>query len=532
MRNNNVSRDFAAFSTPTEDKKKHRKISKDTTIEIDTPVIIAVASVLVAIILIALVITIVALSNKNIEYKDNTFICYEDADGSYRLARNGKVLKEFFTDEIELTVASDNSFTYVTSPADEGYNVYLLNGSKLELICEGVEDVLAYAEFEPGVVYITHGRTAYWYDGAEVLLTGNDTRAKNVIISPDGSAIAYNCPRPNSDLYALYLYIAAEGTPEQIGAGKDSLTPVAVSDKGEYVVAYALNPTDNITKELYAITEGDRYRISGISGSFENVTYVNADSSEIVFTTSTGTDSNAHSYVYNCKNTGARKNNSAYDIGAGVSIPQISDSDIARLDTVKKCYFRNTTKRSTFYVNKKYETNNISSFLGQFNTDESYFYFINDNKKVLCKMEIKNGKGKVAESVAYDVTDFYITEKGNIYYLDAYLELNFYKLSQEKPVRIATDVTKMNFYEYANTLYFENYDALDVPSALKTTEGSDGKAFKLGKIEMTSLPTITNPNSKKTFAYFEDEKTGEYLIFYTYNGSSFKQIATANDIEE
>ena len=156
-----------------------------------------------------------------------------------------------------------------------------------------------------------------------------------------------------------------------------------------------------------------------------------------------------------------------------------------------------------------------------------YFYFINKQKEALVKLELSSGD---ASSISSDVTDFVITEKGNIYYTDGYGDLNFFKLSKDRPTRISSDVTKFCFYDRSNTLYFERKGSVEVNEVYRTTEGSDAEKVEFGKTEITELPTITNEYSKKSYAYSIDKETGNYLLFYTSTGSSFKLVSECAEI--
>ena len=73
-------------------------------------------------------------------------------------------------------------------------------------------------------------------------------------------------------------------------------------------------------------------------------------------------------------------------------------------------------------------------------------------------MEISNGKAKSVKMIDYNVKSFCITEKGNVYYLNEFGDLHFYKESQGKSVRFASEVVNIQFYTYKNTLYFDSVD--------------------------------------------------------------------------
>jgi len=522
--------DFNSFSSSASSKPKRNKPPKrDMTFEINTrSLIIAVASIVAAVLLIILVSSVVSLSNKSIKFENNAFICYKDAEGSYHVSKNGRDIDELFFGETTLTPASDNSFAYITVDTEDGYDVYVLDSGRPKLVCDNVQRVVAYAEFEPGIVFIQNGRLSYHFDDADTVLTSSDEDPENVVVAPDGSAIAYNVEnKNNAEILSLYVYHTDDTAPHMAAAASESLVPVSISEDGKYVLAYKKNGE---AKELYSVHEGESFKIEGVSGSFDSIIYKNTTDTEVVFTAKAD-DAKTNTYVFNCKNTGARKGTNATHLASGKSLPQVADAKIVRLDTIRKTYFANLDEKRTFYVDKKYRTTAIAGYLGEFTPDLDYFYFVNEQKQVLCKMEVHNGKTESASSIAYDVEDFKVTEKGNVYYVDRYFDFYFYKLSKEKSSRLASDVLDISFYDYSNDLYFEKYVTEDSSLAYTTSEGADADELKFGKVQITSIPELTNVYSAKTYAFVENDDD-TYTIFYTSNGRSFKQIATGVTFED
>ncbi len=524
--------DFRSFSSSgysKEPRRSQKPPRRTMTLEVSgRSIAIAIASILAVILVIILAVILLTSGSDNIEYRNNAFSSYKTIDGSYRVSMNGKVMSTVFENEVELTPAKDNSFAYVVTEVGEKENVYILDGGKLKLELEGVDDVLALADFAPGIVYSMGGRIEYSYDDTTVSLArNNDSTPKNFVISPDGSAMAYTIKNKNDQsIDDLYIYTSKQSAPEARSSGKASTIPVSVSNGGEFIVAYAINGD---AKELYLVVENERHKINDVNGIFNEITYQNADGSEILFTTLVGKE--YHSYIYNC-NKMKKKSNSAFDLGAGFSVPQIDDPSIACLETLKECYYQNITNEISFYVNKKYETNAIATYLGVFDPDMKYLYFINDEREVLVQLEVNKGEGEAASSIATDVKDFVITQKGNIYYIDGYGDLYFYKMSKAKPDRITSDVTKLNFYDCANDLYFEKIDSVEATGTYKTSEGSDHEDFEFGKQKLKTLPIFTNKYSKKTYAYYYNEEKDNYILFYSSNGRSFKKIAECEKIDQ
>jgi len=526
--------DFNSFSSSSKPKKGGRSPKKDTTIEINLhSLIITVVSILAAIILIVFISIIISAANKNIKYSNNTFLCYEDSDGNYVVLKNGKPIRDVFADKTTLVPASDNSFAYITVETSEGIDVYLLDGSRAKLICDNAKEIQAYAEFEPALVYIKDERSVYYYDGAETIITSGSGTASNVVISPDASAVAYIAPsRSKPDVSALFVYTAEAERSEEITA---NAAPISVSNKGKYVLAHTADPKDTDKKDVYAVVDlKASYRINSLNGYFGEVLYKNSNETEIVFTT-VDENGQTHTYVLDCNKLSAKKSNTAYYLGTGKSVPQVTNKKIVRLDTVKKSYFRNVEELKTFYVNKKYEKLPVADFIGEFDPELKYFYFINTNetdkgKDRLCRMEISNGKAKSIKVIYSDVKSFCVTEKGNVYYLDIYFDLYFYKNSQDKSTRVANGVENIQFYTYKNTVYFDLTDADDVTAVYSSTEGSDRELVKFGDKTTAEIPVFTNSYSKYSYAYYEDSETGDTVICYTSNGKTFKKAATTANL--
>jgi len=529
--------DFEAFSSspssrPSPAQRPPRRTPPNrvpVTLEIPGRTLLIAAGVLVGIILlIILCVSLLSGSANAIEYEDNAFASYIDTDGSYRVAMNGKTLDKKFENEVTLTEAADCSFAYVVSEVDGATNVYTLKAGKLELLCEEIDKPIAFCEYKPGVVYKYGDRIEYSFDGTETTLSKkNDALPENFVISPDGTALAFTI-KGDSDINNLYLYTEEMATPKALSNGAKNTIPVSVSNGGEQVVAYT---EDGEVKDLYLFVGTEDYKINEIMGSFDSLVAKNADSTEIVFTTKR--ESDYYTYVYD--STELKKDITvAHYVSNGYAVPDYVDGKIATPATFKKTYFKNVTSPMTVYINKKYEHHDIYNYIGQIDPEGKYLYVIVSHlDNTLAQIELlgeNNGKETNNKTViGTDVTDFIVTEKGNIYYIDGYGDLYFYKLSKGKPTRITNDVTALMFYTYANELYFERVDSVEENGIYHTSEGSDHEQLKFGKTEIKHSPTVANPYSKKSYAYYYNKDEDTYSLFYTSNGRSFKQV---NDCKE
>ncbi len=539
-RNSSETDDFGSFETArsTQDRARRttppKKKSSRGTVTLEIPgkkVAIAAAAVIGVIFFIIILASLMLSGSKDITYEDNAFATYQDIDGTYRVAMNGKTERTAFDREVILTPAKDNSFAYVIADMGEAKNVYIYNNSRLKLLCEGVDEILALSDYEIGVVYKLEDRVEYYFEDSLTSLTGrDDPDPQNIVISPDGSTIAYTLKNSNdASINDLYVYNSENSSPKALSSGKVSTVPVSVSDKGEHMVVYRQNG-DN--KELYLITDNDSLKISDVEGAFDSLIYQNFDATEIVFTTKYLNE--YRTYVYDC--TKIKKDvTSAHLISRGYAVPQFTNKEIQAPETFEKCYFKDVTSSLTIYLNKKFEAIKISDYLGEIDPDGRYLYIINEQRgNMLIQIELLGERfSKVngnAVPIANEVSEFVITQKGNLYYTDDHDDVYYYKLAKEKPTRIKKDVGDIMFYSYSNVLYMEQETADEKNEIYVTSEGSDPEKIKFGKTELTELPTLSAPHSKKTYAYYHDETNDNYMLFYTANGSSFKLVSECENI--
>lgn len=528
MFNSADSDDFNSFSsTSGADRRKAKKPNNKKSFEITPKTIIIAAASVVAVILIVLLASLMLGSGSDgVKYKDNAFVCYQVAEGEpYYVSMNGKQIDESFEGIVSLKAAADNSFAYlVEANSEEGTNVYIIADGKAKLVIEGATRCFDFADFAPGVVYESDGRVRYYHDENDAALKQN-TLTDNFAISPDGSKVVYtvlNADKP--DTVDVYIYTNEETVSKTLTTG---ILPIAVSNSGKYILGYSMDINDGAAKRLYVVAENEKFKIEGIKGSFDEIIYENADGTEFLFTATEAVTEGLRqrTYVYNC-NEFKKDNKTAYLIGSGKCTPQITDPSIARLETVKDCYFQNIEGERSFYVDDKYSTSSPfnKKVLGQFDPNLKNFYYIDDNDN-LCKLPVKDGKTKDYEKIAEDVKSFVVTNKGNIYYIDDDDGLRFYKVSTEKSTSVKTDVDSFSFYEYANELYFERLESMDADTAFQSNEGSESEAVMFDNRKVVVSPKFTNTYSKKTYAYFYDESNNTYSLFYTSNGKTFKFVA-------
>jgi len=149
-----------------------------------------------------------------------------------------------------------------------------------------------------------------------------------------------------------------------------------------------------------------------------------------------------------------------------------------------------------------------------------YLYYVNEDTE-LYQIDLKDEKYDPIR-MTEDVIEFYITEKGNIYFLESDGTLRFREANKKKNNRIAEDVLDISFYRYANTLYFTKDEAVNI---FMTKEGSAEENVKMDSAQVTALPRFTNANGKQTYAAYYDVDDGG-KIFFTSNGKKFKMVTS------
>ena len=515
---NSESDDLKAFANshrpnraPNKSQKPSKKNEKVFEFNFKT-MLIAVAAVVALILIVALVFVAANSSGRDIEKENNTYISYSKG-GIYYLAVNGTVLEETFENEIELVPALDNSFAYVFENTPDGYVAYILEKKKLtEAITSPVDEIIAYADLEPGIIYKDGNNVNYHSNDNDDIITRNDATASNFIISQDASAVAYTVSsESNANESKLFMY--ANGVRQSYAT---NMVPVAVSKGGKHLYAYGISSSDFVTKNLYLIKTLDEEKTS-IDSNFYSTNALNIKGDELVY--SVITEKGYQTKIYNAKKE------KTVSVGGGICLPMMTGNTI-KLATFKSTVFENTyipegadrSNSATYFVNNAYKSEKISKYNGALNSDGDVFYYI-DVEDTLCSIEIGKKNAKIDE-IALGVVDFVITEKDSLYYLDDSKYLWFDNPSSGKR-QIETQVSDISFNIYSNTLYFE---IIDDEYIYSTEEGSGKVVVEFAKDEIDSIPGFIDNGLKRTFTLIYDEPGSTYSIYYTSTGKSFKLI--------
>lgn len=488
--------------------------------------IIGIAAAAAVLLLVLLIVGAALFSSKDITYENNAYIAYADGDGKYHVAVNGKTLDMEFEGEVEVIPAADNSFAYVIDDGLEGKLVYLLKGKKLEPIISSstpAMNILATASLKPGVVAEYDDRYSLYTDSIDgeriVKKTGN---AQNFFISADASTVVYTAVPSNTENGASRrLYVYQDGSSEPI---RSSAVPVAVSHYGDYV--FASSEKSDGTTVLYVITTKDMepYQISNSTG-FTAINAMNRKGNEVLFRVSNGETTST--YFYRFKKGGEGESTRLRD---SILTPLSSDGNVAVFDTFVGAYLSASNEAGddggVYYLNKEYTAQPVAKVQGQFSPDGKYFYYIHPTTSLLKQVDLKDDNFNDKTIYKDTVQAFAVTKKGNIYHLDTEGTLRFYDKSDDQSYRkgLGDDVSAISFYTYANEIYFTISD-LEETNAYTSKEGSAKDSAKMASTTLTNVPSFSNPDAKRTYAYYYNVENGNWMLFYTANGKRFKMIS-------
>ena len=505
---------------PPEAEQRPRK--KKQPLNPKTILFAAVAVVALAIIVTLTVLLVVAAGNKDVTYDNNSYLVYTDEKDEFHVLVNGDEIEEDFEGEVALYPAADRSFAYIIESGDEGVQVYILEGKKLTKVTPSpVDEIYALASLKPGVVYrLNTSFRVYSEEAGEQPLTKQKDSPKNFMISADASTVIYSATENKGEAVADYLYIYSDGASRRT---MKACYPFAISGKADYVYAYtSLEGQD--TLDLYCINPKDvenPVKIqSKASLDVTNAPVLNVKGDELIYYVSNGSEYTTMLY--------RAKKDTALTLGAGILAPATVDPDIAIHGRFKDIYLSSAATasdsvRSTYYVDKKYESEAIAKFDGKFSPDGKYFYYVN-NSGSLMQMDLTDGSYTRKNTNHEDIIDFAITEKGNLYTLDDDHLLRYYKVSTGKSISLSYDANLISTYNYANNIYFSEEDTENMSISV-STEGSSPETTKMDKIQITDLPFFSHPNNKRTYAYYYDTESGSWFLYYTGNGKSFDLIS-------
>ncbi|MBR2354149.1 MAG: hypothetical protein IKA76_06600 [Clostridia bacterium] len=496
--------------------KSSRKRKKRKPLTKKQKLILLIAGGALALILIVTVIILIVTASNDITHEDISYLLYSDSKGKYHIMVNGEEVDHDFYGEAELIPSKDRSFAYVLDRTADGIRVYVLEDEDLNRVTpKPIEDIIALAELAPGVIYLEGNSYMFFSEdaGEHSLAKKNEQKPRDFMISGDASTVIYSATDTSNN--KEYLYMFRNKTHQRTVA---NLSPFAVSNYGDYIYAsgfvkgvkslICINPEDT----------NDRNNVTNSAALNDSLApHLNVEGNEIIYYLDDG-----RTMLYEAED------NDNYEIARATLIPVIVDPEVVVAETFSESYLmgenQSDTKNPhvTYYINDDYEGEKIANFHGKFSTDGDSFYYINQGK-ALIHMDLTDSDRPTTQTNLEDVVDFVITEKNNVYSINDNHKLYFYKASSGKITSISWSATDINFYDYANTLFFAEKESENV-NVWSSEEGSNQEKVKMDKIQISRVPSFSHPHSKRCYVYYQDPSTKSWHLFYTKNGSSYNLI--------
>ncbi len=498
-----------------------------------TVIIVAAVALAALVILIVAGVLIFAGPKNGIPLDDNAYFVYTDNDGRSYVVSNGKVLKQEFTGEVSIEVSSDNSFAYVFEEVNDengsGIKMYILNGSKLKSIESKADEIIALADYEPGIIYKKNSRFHYFSAKDNSPIT-SDPSADDFIISGDGETVVYTVDSSKEPGRSELKYFCDGGSQT---VGPYDFVPVKLSTEGEYV--YGISEANGTLHYLEIKKDGEEWErfaiTSSKNGYFGDITGMNQDGDEIIFYTLT--EKGTVSYIYKIEKEAA-----PVQIAEGIFTPVYSNNGIICPKSFLGTYF--TCKKDllnsegisvpvtmTYLLDKTDGARKIADTTGQFCPEGKYFYYIDEDNNLLRVALNSNDFEEDAKSVMNDVTDFAVIEKGDVYAMlpdGDFGMIYFWDASTAKRTVITHDATPDSMELSANSIYFSENIADEI-TIYVSTSGSTKKEASFNQSALSGTPTISMGVGEKGYAYFTDEN-GTTKLYYTSNGEKFSLVAS------
>lgn len=506
---------------------------------LDPKIIMIGAAALVAVVLlICLLVAVFSSPGKSIEREDNVYMVYQDAgSGAYRIMSNGKEVDHVFDGEVELYPAKDYSFAYVFEDTltDDGNTVtkmYVLEGKSLKLVQADADKVIAWADYEPGIIFKADGVIQFYSEDAFENIS-SDSSASNFLVSGDASTVVYTelAGRERDTTEVKYFRNAGFN---DIGE-TEGLIPTAISNDGTYVYAY------DETNALYYIEvskRGVEFEQKSIVGAtsytYSSVNSLNADGTEIVFSY-VHTNGKLVSYIYQ---VGDKK---PAGIGEGVFTYCPSDSETVCPKSLVGAYFTaektvideegNSEKVVSTYFYDGKSARKLADETGEFSPDGKSFYYIDGETEDFIRIPL-NSKSfeEDAKVIAREIDSFVLTEKGNIYTYSgsngsAGGTIFFREAADNTSKLVSPRADSGSMFICGSSVYFSE-TVNDEVKVYVSTEGATKEEVTFKKCSFDTPLTVEMGAGDKGYAYFLD-LSGEVKLLYTSNGKSFDVVCSS-----
>lgn len=450
----------------------------------------------------------------DVKKQDNAFVMYTDAAGKHHIYVNGEEIKLSLDEEtVELHISADNCFAYVYDKDVSGMDVYVVHSDGSYDYIGYVFSVLCASPICPAIVFAdAYVETLYLVsNGIRSVITGYDIEDIDAICMSDyGDTVVY------SNDNKCYMF----KDDETFVIFDKGMAPVGISDNGQYVFGRyntggdnALYIYDCISEEVEKVPDSNR---------FLKITDISANGSEILFTAGKDPtvlrdpaegDGAICSYIYNTKDK------ETYKLGEGIYYPKDIKGNVAQFGDFKDMYFdvyeddgSGEHPVGTAYVDKKYNSETVSDYVGNINADGDYLYYL-DATRTLWQVDLDDGKEK---DVKNGVDSFKVTVDGNVYVLTDADDLYYVKGKNLRDEKIDEEVAYITYYTGNEILYYELND--------RKVRAADGK--KTEDTEFNGLPVFTNPIGEYTYVYTYDGN-GNWRVYYTDDGESFDRLTNS-----
>ena len=502
-------------------------------------IIIGVAALVAVVLLICLLVAVFSSPNKAIEREDNVYKVYVTADGgSYGILSNGKKVDHVFDGEIELYPAKDYSFAYVFEEAltEDGNNtirMYILKGKKLDLIQADADKIIAWADYEPGILF-KEGEVIQFYSENAFEDISSDSSASNFLISGDASTVVYTELSGRNRDTTTVKYFRSAGF-NDIGE-TEGLIPAAISNDGTYVYVY------DETNAFYYIEVSKRGTnfeqkaiVESTASTYDSVNALTVDGTEVVFSY-VHTSGKMVSWIYR---VGDKK---PVAMGEGVFKYFPEDENTVCPTSLIDAYFTaektvtdedgNSRKVVSTYLYDGKNTRKLADEVGKFSPDGKYFYYIDsaaDNDFVRVPLSSKNFE-EDSRVISDSVDSFVLTEKGDIYTYRKPTPSTGGKIvfreaadSTSRPVSSRPDAESM--FLCGSSVYFSETINGEIKLYV-STNGATKEEVTFKKVIVETPLTIELGAGEKGYAYFVDAN-GDTKLLYTSNGKSFDIVLDA-----
>lgn len=500
-------------------------------------ILIGVAVIVAITLLIVLFSAIFSSPGKSVKTKDNVYIVYTDVDGHNRIMSNGKEIKETFEGDIKLIPSKDNSFAYVfeeivTESGGKVTVMYILDGKKLSLVDAEADQIIAYADYKPGIIF-KRGTVVQLFSENSFEDISSDSSSSNFLISGDASTVVYT-EKNGRDPNATQIKYFCNAGFNDVGDA-DDLAPVAISSDGKYVYVHDSN---NALYYLEVTKRGTKYKQNEIippsSNVFGGISAMNASGNEIIFNYKSSDDRVA-SFIFKI---GEKKYS---QIGEGVFTFAPTDKVTVAPSSLLGSYFtsvravtndsgKSENVTSTYYYGSKGMLK-LADATGQFAPNGKYFYYIDRINSDLVRVDLGSSDYEEGSKVISKAIDsFVLTEKGDLYTYSkptssAGGRITFKKSSDSTSRLVSSKSDANSMFACGSTVYFSETEN-DQVKIYKSTSGAAKEEISFKKVDFASAITIVMGSGNKGYAYCVDAN-GNTKLLYTSNGEKFDVILDA-----